>query len=373
MTDSNKRIRVLGITTALSGGGTDRLMYNYTKDMSDIDYDFMIIDLPEGILEKSLLDRGRRIYRVAQFRKNPIKYICDISKLIRKNRYDIVHSNWGENGLIPIFFSWLYGVKVRISHAHIAYIDETRIRRIRRHILSWLVAKLSTDLFACSEDAGKWVWCASKKPVKILKNAIEAQRYAFSPELRGQYRRDFGAEDKFVIGDVGRFSYQKNPEFTLEIFRGVLSARPEALLLFIGDGYLEQSTKALAIEMGIADKVIFAGVRKDVPQMLNMMDVFVLPTRFEGLGIVYIESQANGLPTFATAEVVPKEVGITELMHFISREKSAEFWASEILKYGIRTHSRSYIKEIAQSGYDIEKEAGALKDWYVEHNAKHKK
>ena len=141
-----------------------------------------------------------------------------------------------------------------------------------------------------------------------------------------------GLTDKFVVGVVGRLTYQKNPQFTVEIFAKVKEKRPNAVLMFIGQGELEEEIRRMVQAKGLTDSVLFLGLRTDVPDLMQAMDAFVLPSRFEGLGIVYIEAQAAGLKTFATAEVVPLEACVDEsLFTYLPREATAQQWADAML------------------------------------------
>ena len=194
-----------------------------------------------------------------------------------------------------------------------------------------------------------------------------------NPETRRQIRTQMGLTDKFVVGVVGRLTYQKNPQFTVEIFAKVKEKRPNAVLMFVGQGELEEEIRRLVQAKGLTDSVLFLGLRTDVPDLMQAMDAFVLPSRFEGLGIVYIEAQAAGLKTFATAEVVPQEACVDEsLFTYLPREATAQQWADAML--AADTTQRENKLEVIQShGYDIHQEAEKLRALYLKGKAEGEK
>ena len=227
-----------------------------------------------------------------------------------------------------------------------------------------LLNSFATLRLACSEDAGDHLF--GKHPYTILHNAIDAEKYAFNEDKRKWKRNELGIEDKYVVGVVGRLSYQKNPQFTVEIFEKIHEKRPDSVLLFVGQGEFEAEVHELVNKKGLGEDVFFLGLRTDVPELLQAMDVFVLPSRFEGLGIVYVEAQAAGLKTFATAKVVPQEACISDtLFTYLPKDASAKQWAEAILvantDYRVNTLSL-----IQSSGYDISIERQQLYNKYMD-------
>ena len=176
-----------------------------------------------------------------------------------------------------------------------------------------------------------------------------------------------------MVGVVGRLTYQKNPQFTVEIFAKVKEKRPNAVLMFVGQGELEEETRRMVQAKGLTDSVLFLGLRTDVPDLMQAMDAFVLPSRFEGLGIVYIEAQAAGLKTFATAEVVPQEACVDEsLFTYLPREATAQQWADAVLAADT-TQRENKLEVIQCHGYDIHQEAEKLRALYLKGKAEGEK
>jgi glycosyltransferase involved in cell wall biosynthesis len=180
--------------------------------------------------------------------------------------------------------------------------------------------------------------------------------------VREKLRREFGIADAFVIGHIGRFSPQKNHEYIIDIFREVNRRKRNAALLLVGRGELEKRIADKVNKFRLADKVIFAGVRSDVNELLQAMDVFLFPSLYEGLGIVAIEAQAAGLPC-VIADAIPKEVVITPLVKQLSTKSPPSLWADAILKCDCdnRMNTRQLIID---AGYDIETTVAWLPDFY---------
>ena len=200
----------------------------------------------------------------------------------------------------------------------------------------------------------------------VIPNAIDIASFAFDPLVRERIRKELSIEGKTVIGHVGRFCYQKNQEFLLRIFNELQKNMPQAVLMLVGSGDDEAKIKQLADDMGIADKVLFLGVRKDVSNLYNAMDIFVLPSRFEGFGMVLLEAQASGLPCIAS-DKVSRFVNATGKVKWLSVGQSAKEWADgafNMLKVNYeRNKTRSLFKN---SDFEINNAAQALQQRYVQ-------
>ena len=304
------------------------------------------------------------------YKRQLLKNIKEMRRVIQQGHYDAVHVHFEEWSFLYLWVAKLCGVKVRVCHAHMAYMTGASVKPHYR-LFRVLLNRFATLRLACSKDAGDHLY--GKHPYTVLKNAIEAEKYVYHPETRRHIRAQMGLTDKFVVGVVGRLTYQKNPQFTVEIFAKVKEKRPNAVLMFVGQGELEEETRRMVQAKGLTDSVLFLGLRTDVPDLMQAMDAFVLPSRFEGLGIVYIEAQAAGLKTFATAEVVPQEACVDEsLFTYLPREATAQQWADAML--AADTTQRENKLEVIQShGYDIHQEAEKLRALYLKGKAEGEK
>ncbi len=360
-------MKVLHITSSLDGGGIARLLYDYcTRMIPEISFDFAITSETKGMLEDQLTKIGCNIFHIPKVRQG-IKKHCDILETImREGHYDIVHEHSDYKSLFSLYVAKKVGIKNRVVHSHLAYVPETILQKKKREIITKIVMKNATQLMACSLDAAKWMWgektCNMGK-VTIMTNAILTNKFLFNKSKRVDIRKELGIENCFVLGNVARFSYQKNHDFLLEIFKEVERIKPDSRLLLIGDGELKTQIAHKVKLLNLSDKIIFLGTIGNVEDYLNAMDVFVLPSRFEGLGIVYVEAQANGLECYATKEAVPEEANVCGLLTFISNKCSAKEWAKNILRCKNKrlTNPEEYI---VKNGYDIDNSVNRIRDFY---------
>src|SRR5450830_1193044 len=322
-------IRVLHIVPALDGGGVETLLLNYYThmDRNRFTFDFVVHGKNIGVLEPVFEGMGSTVFHIPTKREGVVKNLLAMNHVISNGHYDIVHAHQGAIGAFPMLFAKRAGVRSRITHSHVAQPQGSILHRlVDKALLPWLKI-YSTDWFACGSDAGSNLWGAEEVQngkVHIMKNAIDIDKFAFSREVRDRVRQELHMEGKFVIGCVGRLSYQKNHEFLIGIFRDIHEKDNDARLCLVGRGELEHDIREQVQKLGLNDAVQFLGVRNDVPQLLQAMDVFVLPSRYEGLPIAFIEAQAAGLACFGSDSGVPREAAVTDLMHFISLEESPE-------------------------------------------------
>ena len=201
--------------------------------------------------------------------------------------------------------------------------------------------------------------------VSVLKNAIDIKNFCFSEETRKKYRQELGIDDQLLIGHVGRFQTQKNHDFLVDIFYEISKKDSSAKLLLVGEGPLQEKIKDKVAGLGITDCVIFAGVRDDVANLMQAMDVFLFPSLFEGLGIVLVEAQAAGLPCVASKTVIPEEVRLTEEFEFIDLEESAQVWAERVLGIKGTENRLDGQDKVLKAGYDIKTSAKELETFYL--------
>lgn len=359
-------LQILHTIPALDGGGADRILYDYCIRMSDvIHFDFIVHTENQGILEQELQNIGCRIFHIQPLHTNARAYCSNIKNIIKNGKYDIIHVSQGYRGLLMIFYAKKYGIKVRIAHSHMAYIPESIKEHVVRKISTFFVKRYATHLFACGKDAAIWMWgreAYTSGKVHIMTNAIDTERFKYSEEKRDKIRAELRLEDKFVIGNVARFSYQKNHEFLIRVFAEVKKIRKDAVLMLIGRGELEADIKNQVSVLGLNNSVIFMGVRNDVPEILNAIDVFVLPSRYEGLPVTLVEVQANGLPTLV-ADTVTKEIYINNNVAYLPLNVNC--WVGAICR-SIKTRINNNSELVKNAGYDITLEALGLLQHYKE-------
>lgn len=361
-------VRVLQIIGIVCGGGVEAVIMNYYRHINrnKIQFDFVVDGYEKTALDDEIKSLGGRVYHVEPYKKNIFRYMSQIYHIIRDNHYDIVHSNMNTLSVFSLFPAWLAGAHQRILHNHSTAVRSEGMRSVMKMVLRPFAPLFANRYAACSRLAGDWMYgekmMASGK-VTIINNAIDLNDYAFSLPKRQQYRRRFNiSEDTLVIGHVGRFMYQKNHAFLIDVFREVVKKQPNALLMLIGDGELRPEIEAKVRSYQLSDKVRFLGLRKDVKNLYNSMDVFVLPSWYEGLPVVAVEAQANGLPCVFSAQIT-EESQLTEMVEYLRLDRGVDLWAKSILANSSHRNFHA-LKELTEAGFDIMKQSNALISWY---------
>ena len=371
-------VRELHMLHSMNRGGAETMIMNYYRhiDREKVQFDFLLTFQGKSDYEEEILALGGKIFHVTPLTlKTMGAYFKDIERFLKEHpEYRIVHSHNSSKSVFPLRIAKKCNVPVRISHSHNMFLGNgASPKELLRKLLRTPLKKVSTHNFACSKDAAIWLygekyWEEGK--VKVLPNAIDVTKFSYSIDVRDNYRKQFNLEDAFVVGHVGRFQEQKNHTFLLDIFAQIAKMQENAKFVLVGDGPLREEMEQKAKQLGIAKQVIFTGVREDVANLMQMMDVFVFPSLFEGLGIVLVEAQAAGLPCFTSKDVVPEEVKATEHLQFISLNESAEHWAKMVLENKDNFERKARVQEIKAAGYEIKEAAGKLERFYLEHYKK---
>lgn len=361
----------LGMTKNI-GGMETYLMSQYRKlNKKYIQYDFVNLSKDDKMaFSEEIKNNGSKIYSVPKRKYHPFLHYYEMMKILFHNRKKykyIVLNTCHLYYIFPLFFAKIIQIPNRIIHSHNSD-DEIKIsffRKILININKILMHFSVTDYWACSEIAGKWMF--KNRNFRVIHNAINVSDFIYNESIRQKVRTQLGLlKDEFVIGHVGRFSYQKNHDFLIDVFNEVHRRLPEAVLILIGDAvedelYLNKAKQKVK-ELNLVENVRFLGIRNDVPDLMQAMDCFLFPSRFEGLGIVIIEAQTAGLPCYVSS-VIPNEVKITNLVDFISLNESPENWAEKIIK-NKNYKRKDASKEIIKAGYDINTEIKKMQKFY---------
>ncbi len=367
-------IKVLQIGMTHNWGGLETyLMQQYNNiDKSKVTYDFVnITSEKEIVFSDEIRNNGSEIFQTCSRHKNPMKHYWQWINILRTHgkeyRAIVLNSNSLEY-VFPIFIAMFFGIPIRVIHSHNAGF-ERKIGFVRKLLIRFnkILLKLSaTNYFACSQKAGEWMFDKDTK-FDIIHNAIAVENFVFNKEIRIALRRELNIENSFILGHVGRFTYQKNHEFLIRVFNEILKRKSNAKLMLIGDFSGDDSywnsAKKLVKELGIEGKVLFLGLRKDVPQLMQAMDCFILPSKFEGLGIVGIEAQASGLPCFF-ANTITEELGITDLAHYISLHETPKVWAERVCGDAV-VERVDMSEQVKKAGYDIKEEIRKIEEFYL--------
>lgn len=364
---NEKPIRVLHVVQRMEAAGVQSLLMNvYRKiDRNKVQFDFLTHYKERQFYDDEIEQLGGKIYRLTvREDKNIIKYLNDLKTFFSDHsEYKIVHGHMDSLGCFYLGAAKRADVPVRIAHAH-NVIKGGNITKQVRNVLNRFYKTNATDLMACSEAAGRYMF--GSQNFTIIHNSIDTSKFAYNEQLRTAMRKELNVENNFVIGNVGRFAYQKNQKFLFEIFREILKINKSARLLLVGEGELYEELMNYANQLGIKDELLYLGVRNDVNKLYQAMDAFVFTSIFEGLGIVAIEAQAAGVLTFCS-DAVPNEANISPVFHSIPLTKGATEWAKIIVKtYNNNTYRREDMSQyVIDSGYDIKDLATKLQDFYL--------
>lgn len=351
-----KKIKIVHCMSALSGG-VGKMIMNYFDHIDSEKYEVHIIT--QDIVSQSYLklykDRNYVVHKVPSKKEGILKNYISLERIMKKEKFDIAHCHMTTTNLFPLMAAKNTGIKVRISHSHLAG---------NWNCLEKIIIRLSkiyaTDFLACGEDAGRSLFGSS--PFIIIQNAIDLRKYQFSEDIRKQQRRMLGLEYKTVFCHVGRFTNQKNHEFLLQVFKIINQKRKDAVLMLIGEGELFDDIKSKAKEMNLSEQILFLGMRNDVAEKLQAADAFILPSKIEGLCIAAIEAQASGLPCVFSPNIDPK-TKINENVKIMSN-MDAEAWANTCLEITKLQRVKS-TERIRKAGFDILEEAKKLDQFYV--------
>lgn len=359
-------IRILHVVTYMGRGGLETMIMNYYRhiDRNKVQFDFLVHRDFEADYDSEILSLGGNIYHLPQLNPFSPSYMSQLDAFFATHKeYRIVHSHLDCMSGIPLKFAKKHGIPVRIAHAHNS--NQTKDKKyLLKLCFKHNINKYATQLFACSGDAGRWMFRSDD--FRVVNNAIAAADYAYSPQVCTEVRKELGIDqDAFVVGHVGRFMEQKNHRLLLRIFAKLPGS---TRLMLVGDGELLQSIENQSEELGIRDRVIFTGVRNDVNRLLQAMDVFVFPSLYEGLPVSIIEAQAAGLPCLISNKV-PIECKKTGLVTQIPLDAGEEAWAKDVMN-AANTPRKNTLQQIRKAGFDIEENAVWLTEYYLSQHEK---
>ena len=364
-------LRVLHSVSNMDRAGIETMLMNYYRhiDRTRIQFDFLCNKTKPGDYDDEIESLGGNIYHSPGL--NPLKffkYKKFMLKLFKENQdIKIMHSHNGELAYKSLYGAYKYGIKTRICHAHNTKI-EPNLKKPLKLLYKTQLKKVANYYWGCGTDAVRFYFgdkVVQDNNYMILHNAIEVDRFIYNESVRNKIRSELNLEGKFVIGHVGRFMEQKNHEFILDLFKVLVNKEPNAILLLMGDGELEDKMKQKAKNLGISNNVRFLGNINNVNEMYQVMDVFILPSFFEGLPVVGIEAQAAGLKCILS-DTITKEVAITDNVKFLNlNSDSLKKWVDEIINAS--DYNRKNMKQdIINAGYSIRDEAKKLQEIYLE-------
>lgn len=362
-----KKIKILHVIGSLKIGGAEKMAVNFYKylDRDKFQCDYLVFNDDIGDYEKEVIELGGRIIHIPLPEKNYILYFKNLKRVIKEGKYDVVHSHTLLNNGLTLMIASKMNVKKRISHSHSTQtgVNENILYKFYSYIMRRLINKYATDIIACGKDAGIYLYGKQmffKKGI-IINNGIDVDNYKFDNLKSYNIRKKMGLKNELVIGHVGRMVPVKNHNFLIDIFSEICKINSESVLLIIGDGELRNNIEKKVKRLNLSKNVIFMGNRSDVADLLQIVDVFVFPSLYEGLPVSMIEAQAAGIPCVVSTGVT-KEVKVTKNVKFISLNESSNLWANEIINY-----SKNKIdtrKELIERGFDIKTTIKVLEEIY---------
>ena len=331
-------IRILYINGGpLNRGGIESYMMNYYRNFNrdKIQIDFVSIGMHKAAYDDEIEALGGKVYYIPKKSKNYIGYIKAIRSIFKTGKYKIVHTHMDAMGMTVLKEAKRCNIPVRIAHSHnTKHLTNNFIKLKINEYARKNINKYATHKFACSESAGRWLFgdyefdCGK---VEIIKNAINIDKFKFNYKKRLEIRNNLNISNRdIVIGHIGRFDEQKNHMFLLDVINKISEKDQNIKLILIGDGHLKKSIQEKIINLKMEEKVIMMGLVDNPSEYYSAFDIFVLPSLFEGLPVVGIEAQANGLVCLFSDKIT-KELQINNNISFLDISDS-DLWCKEILK-----------------------------------------
>lgn len=361
-------IKVLHCVSNMDRAGIETMLMNYYRNINrnEIQFYFLCNKQKKGAYDEEIKLLGGKIFYSPGL--NPLKwfkYHKIVKKIIEENEIDIVHVHNGALGLQALIAAKSAGVKIRISHAHGTKIDKN-IKLPLKLIYKTQLKKYANQYWGCGKEAIEYYYGKENilnNNITLLTNAIDENKFKYDEKVRKKIRKELDIKDnEYLIGHVGRFMSQKNHTFLIDIFNEL--KKENFKLLLIGDGELQEKIKNKVKNLNISDKVIFTGNIPNTNEMYQAMDLFILPSLFEGLPVVGIEAQANGLNCLFSS-TISKEVDITGNVKYLNLNDSPEKWAEEVIKLSKKGRN-NITDEVAKHNYSIKIEAKKLENKYKE-------
>lgn len=361
-------IRVLQVVNNMHRAGLETMLMNYYRhmDRDKIQFDFLTHRPERDDYDDEIESLGGKVYYAPRlYPQNYPAYFKYMSNFFHEHsEYEIMHSHIDAMSYLPLKAAKKAGVPIRIAHSHNTSIDRDFKLPLKLYYRSKIMS-VANYYCACGKEAGEFLF--PNKEFTFIPNAIEPDKFLFNKEVRNKKRSELGVNDQLVVGHVGRLSYQKNHKFLIDIFNELLKMNQKAVLLLVGVGEKKEEIKKQIEELGIQNKVMFLGNRSDVNELYQAMDVFVLPSLFEGIPVVGIEAQFAGLPC-VFSDKVPREVDFSGDCKFVGLNKDVSEWTCAIIE-NIENKNRNV--DLAQDSiYNIENSYTVLEKLYLGLNKK---
>lgn len=362
-------IRIAQVIGKWVGGGVEAVVMNYCHiDKSKIQFDFICDEDSTNIPYEEIEKLGGKVILIPPYQKL-FRYHKELKRILKEGNYKIVHSHINTLSVFSLFAAKCAKVPVRIAHSHSTTNKKEKKKNLMKQVLKPFSKLFATDYMCCSELAGRWLFgdkLYDEKKIYLLNNAIDLHKFECNEKIREEVRKELNIDEKtFVMGHIGRFVEQKNHNFLIEIFAELYKEKPNSVLMLVGQGPLQDDMKEKVEQLELSNNVMFLGQRNDAARLYQAIDVFVLPSLYEGLPVVGVEAQAAGLLCVLSDDMT-KETKVLDTTVFNTLNQSASEWAKTIL-----TKSNEYTRqktndEMKNKNFDIDTEACKLEKVYYD-------
>lgn len=360
-----KKYLIFGISSEL--GGVESFIFNYVSAMQDKNniFEFIIFDkIPEFFLKSSC--KNNKVYLAPSRKKNYVGYLKKLNEILTNNHFDVLWYNACTLSDITLLkLAYKYDVSCRIIHSHSSDNMGGKVVYLLHNIHKRLIERYATDYFACSDSAARFMFPSNiinNKSYRVINNAINIKKFIYNEKIRKSVRKSFNITNEIIVGHVGRFHFEKNHKFLIEILRELLLIDNTIKLMLVGSGELKDEVLEIAAKYDVDRNIILLEQRQDVNYLLQAMDIFVFPSLFEGVPMALIEAQAAGLPC-VISDTIPQAALVSDNVHIMSLSVSAKEWSSEIFEILRRSTRRSDEELLQKSGFDIRTNSYELKEY----------
>lgn len=361
------KIKVLHVFECFDQGGIENFVMNVFRniDRNQFEFSFAFITRKKGVFDDEAKDLGGSIYLFDSEKKSFSNYKKSLSRIIKEfGPFDVVHSHMYFFSGYILKIAKRNGVPIRIAHSHDTQKgkDPTFLRKMYESLMRKMIIHNATKLVACSDEAGRYLF--KNHQFITLYNGIDVNRFAFCEEARQQIRLLYGiTNDDKVYLNVGRMADQKNQLFLIDVFSEIRKKISNSKLLIVGDGDLRQQIETKIGDLALTNDVLLIGNVKNTEDYYSASDVFIMPSKYEGLGIVATEAQCSGLPVFASNHV-PREVSVASSFFFLDLNRSPKDWAEYIYGNSATGDRSSSYQVIKDTKFDIRETVRVLSNIY---------
>lgn len=364
--------KVLIFAPTASSTGITQYILNILGELKEADMHIDILSFHNDRLKEWALTNGSEYYDLdISMYKHPFSYRRFLKQVFSQG-YDVVHFNLSSISTLTIFkYAKKCGVKKIIMHSHSSFTDlASKLRRTvfsnLHKFLRYFANRYYDVKCACSIPAAEWMYGEKEaENALILNNAVDTEKFSFSAESANEIRSEYGVKTKYLIGHIGRFTMQKNHGFIVDTFNELCSFRDDCTLMLVGNGEFLESIKNKVKELNLSEKVVFVQFQKDIYKYYSALDLFIMPSLFEGFPITLVEAQANGLRSLVS-DVVTKDCNLTGLVDFLPLGVGQKGWAEKISEMLAFSGRKDVSQKLCESGFSLSGQANVISKLYLE-------